>query len=135
MTALPSGRLFEHISFAGPVLPAHSMEVILMAFGIQGSHGNHGRYHAGRSRRRRSGRRRSRQSDFKSEVRKFLGSRAFTDAMLGAFAGIPGGPKGMLGGAVAGALGRGGWRSRRPPREEGQGHPGGWMSRGKRRGY
>ena len=81
------------------------------------------RYDRSRRPRRRSNRRAqphqppSTPSDPQSAaVARFLKSPQFTDALLGAMA-------------------RGGWRSRRAPREEGQGHPGGWMSRGKRRGY
>ena len=106
-------------------------------FGMRGGH-----YRGRRSRSRRRSGRYARPSQPPSTpsnpqsaaVARFLKSPQFTDALLGAVVGIPGGPAGMLRGAATGAL-RGGWRARRPPREEGEGHPGGWMSRGKRRGY
>ena len=100
----------------------------------------YGKYAGGRSRRhnarrRYNARRRSRQMpEQSSAVARFLKSPEFADALLGAMSGIPGGPAGMLKGAASGAM-RGSWRGRRPPREEGEGHPGGWSSRGKRRGY
>ena len=96
-----------------------------MAFGHRGGriHGMRGGHYRSRSRsRRRSGRYArpsqppSTPSNRQSAV-AFLKSPEFSNALLGALAG------------------RGGWRGRRPPREEGEGHPGGWSSRGKRRGY